>query len=65
MINTHTFEVLKPVIDNTPDVGLIYLLDKAISEEQSDLVDYLLDVMNERKRERAEILKELSCAVSS
>jgi hypothetical protein len=49
---------LKDVIMTVPDYSISFLLDKAVQQEESELIDYLLDVMNDRKQNRLRILKE-------
>jgi dTDP-D-glucose 4,6-dehydratase len=58
-MNPHDFEVLKTVIDSTSDLGLIYLINKAVQEDNSEMVDYLLDTMNTRKNQRDKLVEEL------
>jgi hypothetical protein len=54
-----SLDALKHVIDSTPDVQIEHILDKAVQEEEYELIDYLLDTINSRKKERMYLLEAI------
>lgn len=56
-MNIDSLNALKHVIDSSPDVQIEHILDKAVQEEQYELIDYLLDTINSRKQDRMLLLE--------